>query len=318
MKKIKKDFSIDFYNNEKIDIVFYRNELKKVKNKNYYFTEIADFYYQNKYNKNIYDVMSELFLNELPMCPIKKEPTRILKKNSSLVYGEFSPNCTKGEMCKYVSENNVEYKKHIEKMKTERLGVGNPMYGLKAWNRGLTKDINEVVNKMSENRKGIVFTEETIKKMSESAKIRKVHGHTGMKHSEESKQIMRQKTIERLRSGAFPQTNSLPHKIIKSALTEFYGEVNVGFEEEFEYGGFVFDFKIDDNLLEIQGDFFHCNPNTRFKTPKSEIQINNLKRDERKRKFVFDDKKYNLIELWEYDIVNNLNEIKECLKVLKK
>ncbi len=39
MKKIKKDFSIDFYNNEKIDIVFYRNELKKVKNKNYYFTD---------------------------------------------------------------------------------------------------------------------------------------------------------------------------------------------------------------------------------------------------------------------------------------
>lgn len=318
MKKIKKDFSIDFYNNEKIDIVFYRNELKKVKNKNYYFTEIANFYYQNKYNKSIYDVMSELFLSELPMCPIKKEPTRILKKNSCLVYGEFSPNCTKSEMCKYVSENNLEYKKHIEKMKTERLGVKNPMYGFKAWNSGLTKNNSEIMNKISENRKGISFTDETIKKMSESAKKREIHGHTGMKHSEESKQIMREKTIQRLKKGAFPQTNSLPHRIVKSALTEYYGELSVGFEEEFEYGGFVFDFKIDDTLLEIQGDFFHCNPNTRFKIPKSEIQINNLKRDERKRKFVFDDKKYNLIELWEYDIINNLNGIKECLKILKK
>lgn len=318
MKKIKKDFSIDFYNNEKIDIVFYRNELKKVKNKNYYFTEIANFYYQNKYNKSIYDVMSELFLSELPMCPIKKEPTRILKKNSCLVYGEFSPNCTKSEMCKYVSENNLEYKKHIEKMKTERLGVKNPMYGFKAWNSGLTKNNSEIMNKISENRKGISFTDETIKKMSESAKKREIHGHTGMKHSEESKQIMREKTIQRLKKGAFPQTNSLPHRIVKSALTEYYGELSVGFEEEFEYGGFVFDFKIDDTLLEIQGDFFHCNPNTRFKIPKSEIQINNVKRDERKRKFVFDDKKYNLIELWEYDIINNLNGIKECLKILKK
>lgn len=318
MKKIQKDFSIDFYNNEKIDIVFYRNELKKVKNKNYYFTEIANFYYQNKYNKSIYDVMSELFLSELPMCPIKKEPTRILKKNSCLVYGEFSPNCTKSEMCKYVSENNLEYKKHIEKMKIERLGAKNPMYGFKAWNSGLTKNNSEIMNKISENRKGISFTDETIKKMSESAKKREIHGHTGMKHSEESKQIMREKTIQRLKKGAFPQTNSLPHRIVKSALTEYYGELSVGFEEEFEYGGFVFDFKIDDTLLEIQGDFFHCNPNTRFKIPKSEIQINNLNRDERKRKFVFDAKKYNLIELWEYDIINNLNEIKECLKILKK
>ena len=58
----------------------------------------------------------------------------------------------------------------------------------------------------------------TRKKQSESAKKRSVHGHSGIKHSEESKQKMREKTINRLKNGDFPQTNSLPHRIVRSML----------------------------------------------------------------------------------------------------
>lgn len=318
MKKIEKDFAVDFYSKEKIDIPYYRNELKKIKNKNYYFTEISDFYYKKKYNKSLYDVMKELFLEELPICPIKREPTKILKKRSYLIYGEFSPKCSRDEISVYVANNNEEYKKHVEKMKIERVGAGNPMYGKQSWNFGLTKENNESLKRISSDRKGIVFSVDTLKKMSESAKNRLFHGHTNCKHSEESKKKMREKTIARLKKGAFPQTNSLPHKIIKSALTEYYGEVGVGFEEEFDFGNYVFDFKVGDTLIEVQGDFFHCNPNTKFKVPKSDIQKNNLKRDIKKRNFVLMSGLYNLLELWEYDIINNLNTLKECLKNLKK
>jgi phosphoribosyl-dephospho-CoA transferase len=48
------------------------------------------------------------------------------------------------------------------------------------------------------------------------------------------------------------------------------------------------------------------------------MQKNNLKRDKRKKNLVLLEKKYNLIELWENDIINNKEKIILCLKNLKK
>jgi len=48
------------------------------------------------------------------------------------------------------------------------------------------------------------------------------------------------------------------------------------------------------------------------------MQKKNLERDVRKRIFVKNNDKYKLIEVWEHDIVNNIDKIRECLKNLKK
>jgi hypothetical protein len=126
---------------------------------------------------------------------------------------------------------------------------------------------------------------------------------------------MREKTIARFKRGEFPQTNSLPHRMVRELLLEIFGE---NIKEEFGYGGFVFDFKVDRYLVEIQGDYFHCNPETRHAIPKNDMQKNNLERDERKRNFVKENLEYELIEVWENDIINNIEKVKICLNNLKK
>jgi len=311
MEKLKIDFKIDVISEEEIPVIEIRKELKKKKDKNYYLSEIADYYYQQKYGKNIMQVLSKTY--EIPRCPITGDLVSY-KLAGSLLFGKYSSTCSMFDMAKYIAENNENYKAHIERMKVERKGEGNPMYGETAWNDGLTKETDERVKQISEKRKGIKFSDETLVKMSESAKIREVHGHTGHKHSEESKQIMREKTIARYKAGAFPQTNSLPHRETRRLLEE----LKIDFNEEFEYGGFVFDFKVGEKLIEVQGDYFHCNPNTRHAVPKNKMQENNLKRDKRKHKFVEESEEYELIEIWEYDIVNKINKVKLCLNNLKK
>lgn len=40
------------------------------------------------------------------------------------------------------------------------------------------------------------------------------------------------------------------------------------------------------------------------------MQINNLERDKRKRKFVLDQGEYELVEIWENNIINNIDKIR--------
>lgn len=315
MKKLKIDFKKDIISGEKIPVLELRKELKNKKNKNYYFSEIADYFYKNKYKKNILEILADY--HEIPKCPITGRLVSY-KLTGYIIFGKFSSNCNVSERAKYISENNNDYKAHIERMKIERKGKGNPMYGVVAWNDGLTKETDDRIKKISENRIGIEFSDETLNKMSKSAKDRNIHGHTGHKHSDETKKVLRKKTIERFKKGLYPQTNSFPHKETRKILNDLYGSDTGSFEEEFEYGGFVFDFKVGKFLIEVQGDYFHCNPNTRHAIPKSDMQKNNIKRDERKRKFVEDTGEYEFIEIWEYDIVNNIKKIKICLSNLRK
>lgn len=315
MEKLKIDFKKDITNGLDIPIEEIRKEMKEIKQKNYYLSEIAEYYYKKTYNKNILEILDDFY--EIPRCPATNHFVSY-KLNGSIVFGKYGPLIYAKEIGLYVSENDEKYKNFVEKMKTERKGSGNPMYKAIPWNKNLTKEEDDRVMSSSKKRIGLKHSDESKKKQSESAKKRTIHGHSGHKHSEESKQIMREKTILRFKSGSFPQTNSFPHREVKKILENICIEENLTFEEEFEYGGFVFDFKFENNLIEVQGDYFHCNPNTRHKVPKNKMQINNLERDERKKDFVYNKKEYNFVEIWEFDIVNNIKKVEQCLKNLKK
>ena len=200
-------------------------------------------------------------------------------------------------------------------MKIDRKGEGNPMFEKEAWNKGLTKDNDERVKMISENRKGIKFSDETLQKMSESAKVRDVHGHTGCFHSEETKQILREITIARYKNGIYSHHVSQPHLKVREIIE------NIGFkdwEEEFSLHGFSFDFRIGKTLIEVQGDFFHANPETRYSAATHDVQIKNVERDERKRDSIESDPVFNLVEIWESQINDDLKLIKEKLECLKK
>ena len=126
---------------------------------------------------------------------------------------------------------------------------------------------------------------------------------------------MREKTIARLKLGKFPQTNTLPHRKFRDLLNEIC--IN-NYEEEFKYGHFSFDFRIDNYLFEIHGDYWHANPNTRHSGATHTVQKINLSRDISKSNFVIKNKEYELIIFWEKEILNQPENIKTCLKKLIK
>lgn len=288
--EFKINFKIDYISNEEIPIQNLSREIKKlkiIKRKNFYITEIADFYYKKKYQKNIVEILENFF--NFPKCPITGKIVSY-KLAGKIIFGKYSSDCSSAEMAKHISINNEKYKEHISRMKEERKGAGNPMHNNKPWNKGLSSETNETIKKTAEKRIGWKPSDETKKKQSESAKKRLIHGHTGFKHSEESKQVMREKTIERLKNNKFPQTNTVPHKKMKEILQNNFLDNNLiqaqDFEEEFPYGHFVFDFRVKNYLIEVQGDFFHANPNTRHSGATHMIQKINISRDRSKKNFV--------------------------------
>jgi very-short-patch-repair endonuclease len=66
-------------------------------------------------------------------------------------------------------------------------------------------------------------------------------------------------------------------------------------------------------LIEIDGDFWHCNPNSKYSVPQYSTQLKNISRDQEKNKWASDNG-YKLLRFWETDINNNPTQIIETLK----
>jgi very-short-patch-repair endonuclease len=65
-------------------------------------------------------------------------------------------------------------------------------------------------------------------------------------------------------------------------------------------------------LIEVDGDFYHCNP-IKFPEPKYITQKKNLIRDQEKNQWAIDNG-YTILRFWEHDINNNLDQVKNILK----
>jgi very-short-patch-repair endonuclease len=82
----------------------------------------------------------------------------------------------------------------------------------------------------------------------------------------------------------------------------------------------IYDFKIKGKniLIEVDGDYWHCNPNIdKCKTPTQQWHFDNLERDKRKNEWA-ELNGYTLLRFWEHDINNNrLEVIQKLIKNLK-
>lgn len=67
-------------------------------------------------------------------------------------------------------------------------------------------------------------------------------------------------------------------------------------------------------LIEVDGDYWHCNPNSKFSEPIYETQKGNLIQDKIKEQWCIDNG-YKLLRFWESDINTKPEEI---IKTLKK
>ena len=213
-----------------------------------------------------------------------------------------------------VSTRHKDHQSKCLRMQEERANrpgkVGHPV-GVPAWNKGLTKETSETVKSVSEQMKNRVISEETRQKQSLSAKKRLIHGHTGHKHTKETKEFFRQHTLQMIKDGVFKQIQTKPHLIIKLLLQE----LKLGFEQEKIESYWSFDFYISKYKLyiEVDGDYFHANPNTRWPNgPITKTQKINVYRDKKKNKYC-EDNNLNLIRFWEYDILHYPEKIKETI-----
>ena len=214
---------------------------------------------------------------------------------------------------RYACGRNEGVKKWSKEAKQTRKGKNNPMFGKRPWNKDKTKSTCNELKIVSEKLTGRVVSEGTKLKQSISAKKRKIHGNSGNRHSEISKQKMREATLKRISNGDFKHLKSKPHILFKNILTK----LKIDFEEEVVFGFFCIDFflKKYNIYIEVDGDYFHTNPKIFKNGPLTKTQKINWANDKRKDAF-FKNKKIKLVRFWEFDILNNEKDIECHLKKL--
>lgn len=151
--------------------------------------------------------------------------------------------------------------------------------------------------RISEKLKGVPKTEESKRKLSISQK----------KRYEDNPQLrinQSQYKLEWMRKNSIVKTSKLEDKFMK-ILDE------IGYIKDIDYihNHLVsniktfFDFYIPNNkiIIEVDGDFYHCNPNSKYLTAEYDIQKKNLSNDKRKNTWC-ENHNITLIRYWEKDI----------------
>lgn len=214
---------------------------------------------------------------------------------------------------RYACGRNTGVQKWAEKAKVSRCGINNPMFQKHAWNHGLTKEDNKSLLSISIKLSGKKKNEQHKQKLSEAAKQRIIHGHTGHTHSKETIEKLRQHTLQMIKDGRYPHTNTTPHKRLQQILNE----LNIDFEVEKRVGDWSFDIYLPgyDIYIEVDGDYFHSNPIFFPNGPQTKTQMVNWYRDKKKDAYCI---KYHMMlwRLWEYDILNNPTLIKDRLNAI--
>ncbi len=274
---------------------------KKYGGSGVYFNKVFKIHLKQDHDLRLEEYFERYCSRPICKCNICKKACLIGFKGAKLYWKEYSCGRYPGQ---------VEWSK---KAKITRRGAGNPMFGKKQWNNGLNKNTHSSLMSISLKHKGKFVSEETKKKQSKSAKNRKIHGHTGIKHSDKSKELMRQKTINRIKNGLVKQTKTGPCLIFKSILENF----NIRYQEERQSSYWLFDFYLVDYdiYIEIDGYNFHSNPIKWPDGPKSKTQKKNWLRDKNKNKYCKDNGLH-LERFWEYDINNKKEEVVCRLKKL--
>lgn len=227
-----------------------------------------------------------------PKCPVKQIDVGYKISGKGLILSNFA----QGGMSKECCEN---FKKACEKLSKNRMGKNNPMYGATPWNKGKDKR-NPSIKRMAEARKGTITPEKTKKKQSESAKKRKVHGHSGKKHTNRTKEKLRKIKSMHWARGDFNRVSSIEIK-----TKEFLETLNTTEKpiHQYQVVYFTFDFAYPDHkiAIEVQGSYFHVDPRIYPDGPKTAVQRRNFGRDKAKKKFT-SKLGWTIIEVWEPEI----------------
>lgn len=190
------------------------------------------------------------------------------------------------------------------------------------WNKGLTieddrvrDNITKVMsnpergNNISKKLTGVTKSQEHIKKIKEHSKLRW--------ENPEEREKQSNRRMEYIIKNGFTPTSKLEETFEKILIDNF----NFKLDKDYYYQFYVrkikaiFDFKISGKkiLIEVDGDYWHCNPNSRYAEPTSDAQIGNLIQDKIKSEWCIENG-FKLLRFWESDIKNNLESVIKKLK----
>lgn len=240
-------------------------------------------------------------------------------------YNGIQPTCQCGcgELMKYNAtladfpKYNKQHLKKINEGKTFEEIWGDPKSEKRVKaisdtrkNKFASGEYDHIKEAIKENRKN----PELGKKISQSAKgvpKPKPEGFgVGRKHSEETKEKMSESAIENLLKTG---------KVKRSKLEFKFEGILIGLNLNYTHSLYIpqvkkiYDFYLPDYniLIEVDGDFWHCNPN-KFPQPTCKTQEINLENDKEKNQWA-NENGYKLIRFWEDDINNNIKEVKRTL-----
>ena len=193
------------------------------------------------------------------------------------------------------------------------------------WNKGLTIDdervrdnINKVManpergNNISKALTGVAKSPEHIIKIKECANVR------WNKEDEREKQSHRR--MQYIIKNGFTPKSKLEDTFEHILISEFEFKEHSDYYKQYYVREIkaLFDFKISGKniLIEVDGDYWHCNTNTRYSVATSEAQKGNLIQDKIKNEWCINNG-FKLLRFWETDINTNpelvINRLKEEL-----
>jgi very-short-patch-repair endonuclease len=276
---------------------------------------------------------------------LRKHAGRLHKIKSENFFAEFYLNnirptckCGCGEYTEFATDHYKDYKRgHISRIKnnwghnqkaidnsskTRRLQfeVGER----KVWNDGLTKETDERVanqGKMSTKENNPIRALKISKSLKGIPKSIE-HNVKNSKHWQEywSDPIHREEQRNRRMIWMKENDYTVDSKTERKFKISVLENLNIQYEPQFYVREIVsfYDFHIKNTniLIEIDGDFWHCNPNSQHALPKYKCQFKNLKKDTLKTRWALENN-YILLRFWETDINSNLKEVvKKLLEYL--
>lgn len=102
---------------------------------------------------------------------------------------------------------------------------------------------------------------------------------------------------------------------IEYYVANYLDSENIVYEEQYNFDKYKYDFYLKDlNLLiEVQGDYWHANPDVYRNTELTEVQKSNVQRDVDKKKVALENS-YKIVYLWEKDIKENILNLSSYFK----
>ncbi len=165
---------------------------------------------------------------------------------------------------------------------------------------------------IKQNRKDPKLGEKISKGAKGIAKPKPEGFGVGRKHSDKTKDKMSESAMNRILKTQQKHTSKL-----ESEFAKILDLLNIKYTQWFyakEIKAFYdFHILVNDIIIEIDGDFYHCNPDVYINGPICKTQTKNIKRDQIKNQWAKDNG-FKLLRFWETDINNNPQQIIETLK----